>query len=127
VNRAAIDLLVIGAGPAGLTLALQAHVYGARVRIIERRPEPFPISGDDHDGPGMADHGLSHPRHDAAQRCDRARGPIGDPGKPISSGCARCGLAAAARGGVSDKQAEFLSGEVRCLLSLESGNRAGLT
>jgi 2-polyprenyl-6-methoxyphenol hydroxylase-like FAD-dependent oxidoreductase len=36
-----IDLLVIGAGPAGLTLALQAHTYGAQVRIIEQRPEPF--------------------------------------------------------------------------------------
>jgi 2-polyprenyl-6-methoxyphenol hydroxylase-like FAD-dependent oxidoreductase len=35
------DVLVVGAGPTGLTLALQAHAYGARVRIIERRGEAF--------------------------------------------------------------------------------------
>lgn len=35
------DVLVIGAGPTGLTLALQAHAHGARVRVVERRPEPF--------------------------------------------------------------------------------------
>ena len=35
------DVLVAGAGPAGLTLALQAHDHGARVRIVERRPEAF--------------------------------------------------------------------------------------
>lgn len=33
------DILVAGAGPAGLTLALQAHDHGARVRIVDRRPE----------------------------------------------------------------------------------------
>src|SRR5437870_919463 len=33
-----IDILVVGAGPTGLTLALQAHDHGARVRIVERRP-----------------------------------------------------------------------------------------
>jgi 2-polyprenyl-6-methoxyphenol hydroxylase-like FAD-dependent oxidoreductase len=32
-------ILVVGAGPAGLTLALQAHDHGAAVRIIDRRPE----------------------------------------------------------------------------------------
>lgn len=37
---AAVDVLVIGAGPTGLTTALQAHDHGARVRIVERRPEP---------------------------------------------------------------------------------------
>jgi 2-polyprenyl-6-methoxyphenol hydroxylase-like FAD-dependent oxidoreductase len=31
---------VVGAGPTGLTLALQAHDHGARVRIVERRREP---------------------------------------------------------------------------------------
>ena len=31
-------ILVAGAGPAGLTLALQAHDHGADVRIAERRP-----------------------------------------------------------------------------------------
>lgn len=35
------EVLVVGAGPTGLTLALQAHAHGARVRIVERRPEPF--------------------------------------------------------------------------------------
>ncbi|MFD8236652.1 FAD-dependent monooxygenase [Streptomyces sp. NPDC059696] len=35
------DLLVAGAGPTGLTLALVAHDHGARVRIVERRPEFF--------------------------------------------------------------------------------------
>jgi 2-polyprenyl-6-methoxyphenol hydroxylase-like FAD-dependent oxidoreductase len=33
------DILVAGAGPAGLTLALQAHDHGAAVRVVERRPE----------------------------------------------------------------------------------------
>jgi 2-polyprenyl-6-methoxyphenol hydroxylase-like FAD-dependent oxidoreductase len=37
----ATDLLVVGAGPTGLTLALQAHDHGARVRIVDRRPEAF--------------------------------------------------------------------------------------
>jgi 2-polyprenyl-6-methoxyphenol hydroxylase-like FAD-dependent oxidoreductase len=35
------DLLVVGAGPSGLALALQAHDHGARVRIVERRAEAF--------------------------------------------------------------------------------------
>ncbi|MFF4590274.1 FAD-dependent monooxygenase [Streptomyces sp. NPDC001388] len=38
---AAVDVLVVGAGPTGLALALQAHDHGARVRIVERRPEAF--------------------------------------------------------------------------------------
>jgi 2-polyprenyl-6-methoxyphenol hydroxylase-like FAD-dependent oxidoreductase len=33
------DILVAGAGPAGLALALQAHAHGASIRIIDRRPE----------------------------------------------------------------------------------------
>ncbi len=32
-------ILVAGAGPAGLALALQAHHHGGHVRVIERRPE----------------------------------------------------------------------------------------
>lgn len=32
-----VDLLVVGAGPTGLALALQAHAHGAHVRIVERR------------------------------------------------------------------------------------------
>jgi 2-polyprenyl-6-methoxyphenol hydroxylase-like FAD-dependent oxidoreductase len=35
------DLLVVGAGPTGLSLALQAHDHGARVRIVERRPDAY--------------------------------------------------------------------------------------
>jgi 2-polyprenyl-6-methoxyphenol hydroxylase-like FAD-dependent oxidoreductase len=35
------DILVTGAGPAGLALALQAHDHGADVRVIDRRPEAF--------------------------------------------------------------------------------------
>ncbi len=35
------DLLVVGAGPAGLTTALQAHDHGATVRVVERRPEAY--------------------------------------------------------------------------------------
>ena len=34
-------ILVVGAGPAGLTLALQAHDHGGIVRVVERRPEAF--------------------------------------------------------------------------------------
>lgn len=35
------DVLVVGAGPTGLTLALQAHALGARVKIIDRRPDAW--------------------------------------------------------------------------------------
>jgi 2-polyprenyl-6-methoxyphenol hydroxylase-like FAD-dependent oxidoreductase len=35
------DILVVGAGPTGLALALQAHLHGAAVRIVERRPAAF--------------------------------------------------------------------------------------
>lgn len=37
----AIDLLVVGAGPTGLSLALSAHEHGARVLVVERRTEVF--------------------------------------------------------------------------------------
>ena len=37
--RGAADILVVGAGPAGLALALQAHDHGAAVRVVDRRPE----------------------------------------------------------------------------------------
>jgi 2-polyprenyl-6-methoxyphenol hydroxylase-like FAD-dependent oxidoreductase len=33
------DILIAGAGPAGLALALQAHDHGAAVRVVDRRPE----------------------------------------------------------------------------------------
>jgi 2-polyprenyl-6-methoxyphenol hydroxylase-like FAD-dependent oxidoreductase len=36
---AAADILVAGAGPTGLALALQAHDHGAAIRIVDRRPE----------------------------------------------------------------------------------------
>jgi 2-polyprenyl-6-methoxyphenol hydroxylase-like FAD-dependent oxidoreductase len=35
------DVLVVGAGPTGLALALQAHAHGAGVRVVERRATPF--------------------------------------------------------------------------------------
>ncbi len=37
----AADVLVVGAGPAGLATALHAHAHGARVRVVERRTAPF--------------------------------------------------------------------------------------
>ena len=39
--RSPPDVLVAGAGPAGLALALQVHAHGGRVRIVDRRPEAF--------------------------------------------------------------------------------------
>jgi 2-polyprenyl-6-methoxyphenol hydroxylase-like FAD-dependent oxidoreductase len=36
-----VDVLVVGAGPAGLTLALQARATGATVRVLERRAEAW--------------------------------------------------------------------------------------
>jgi 2-polyprenyl-6-methoxyphenol hydroxylase-like FAD-dependent oxidoreductase len=35
------DVLVVGAGPTGLTTALQAYDNGATVRVVERRPAAF--------------------------------------------------------------------------------------
>jgi hypothetical protein len=35
------DVLVVGAGPIGMALALQAAEHGARVRIVERRTDAF--------------------------------------------------------------------------------------
>ncbi len=35
------DVLVVGAGPAGLATALQAHANGASVRVVDRRTEAF--------------------------------------------------------------------------------------
>jgi 2-polyprenyl-6-methoxyphenol hydroxylase-like FAD-dependent oxidoreductase len=39
--RRQASILVVGAGPAGLALAAQAHDHGADVRVIERRPTAF--------------------------------------------------------------------------------------
>lgn len=39
--RGRASILVVGAGPAGLALAVQAHDHGAEVRVIERRPAAF--------------------------------------------------------------------------------------
>ncbi|HSI39070.1 MAG TPA: FAD-dependent monooxygenase [Xanthobacteraceae bacterium] len=36
------DILVVGAGPVGLTLALELARHGARCRIIDKRPAPLP-------------------------------------------------------------------------------------
>jgi 2-polyprenyl-6-methoxyphenol hydroxylase-like FAD-dependent oxidoreductase len=38
-RRLTADILVAGAGPAGLALALQAHDHGALIQVIDRRPE----------------------------------------------------------------------------------------
>jgi 2-polyprenyl-6-methoxyphenol hydroxylase-like FAD-dependent oxidoreductase len=35
------DVLIVGAGPTGLTAALEAHAHGASVRIVDRRIERF--------------------------------------------------------------------------------------
>jgi 2-polyprenyl-6-methoxyphenol hydroxylase-like FAD-dependent oxidoreductase len=35
------EVLVVGAGPTGLATALQAHDHGAKVRVVERRPQRF--------------------------------------------------------------------------------------
>jgi len=42
--RHPVGILVAGAGPAGLALALQAHDHGGTVRVIDRRPEVFRLS-----------------------------------------------------------------------------------
>ena len=36
------EILVVGAGPTGLALALQARAHGARVRVVDRRAGPRP-------------------------------------------------------------------------------------
>ena len=36
-----VDVVVVGGGPTGLTLALQAVAHGATVRVLDRRPEAF--------------------------------------------------------------------------------------
>jgi 2-polyprenyl-6-methoxyphenol hydroxylase-like FAD-dependent oxidoreductase len=36
-----LDVLVVGAGPAGLTTALQAHAHGASVAVVDRRQDAF--------------------------------------------------------------------------------------
>jgi 2-polyprenyl-6-methoxyphenol hydroxylase-like FAD-dependent oxidoreductase len=38
-RRLTADILVAGAGPAGLALALQAHAHGASIRVIDWRPD----------------------------------------------------------------------------------------
>ncbi|MBC9821195.1 FAD-dependent oxidoreductase [Terrabacter sp. MAHUQ-38] len=37
----ATDVLVVGAGPTGLTTALEAYAHGASVRVVDRHPHPF--------------------------------------------------------------------------------------
>jgi 2-polyprenyl-6-methoxyphenol hydroxylase-like FAD-dependent oxidoreductase len=41
VTTEPVDVLVVGAGPTGLALALQAADHGASVRVVERRQELF--------------------------------------------------------------------------------------
>ena len=38
-DGADVDVLVIGAGPTGLTLATELHAHGARVRVVDRLPD----------------------------------------------------------------------------------------
>lgn len=38
------DVLVVGAGPTGLSLAITLRRYGVRVRIVDRLAEPAPVS-----------------------------------------------------------------------------------
>jgi len=39
VDGSVLDVLVVGAGPTGLTLGLQLHQFGARVRVVDRLPD----------------------------------------------------------------------------------------
>ncbi|MEU9247736.1 FAD-dependent monooxygenase [Streptomyces sp. NPDC048385] len=39
-----VDVLVVGAGPTGLTAAAEARRHGLRVRVVERRPSRSPFS-----------------------------------------------------------------------------------
>ncbi|HYT27346.1 MAG TPA: FAD-dependent monooxygenase, partial [Actinomycetota bacterium] len=38
-NRDPLDVLVVGAGPTGLTLAAQLRAFGATCRIVDRQPD----------------------------------------------------------------------------------------
>ncbi|MBA4220098.1 MAG: BFD/(2Fe-2S)-binding domain-containing protein [Methylobacterium sp.] len=52
-----VDVLVIGAGPAGLAAAIGAAARGFRVLLVDENPVPFKTMGDDvplHFGRGMA-------------------------------------------------------------------------
>jgi 2-polyprenyl-6-methoxyphenol hydroxylase-like FAD-dependent oxidoreductase len=44
VNAAAPEVLVVGAGPTGLVLAIWLTRLGVRVRIVDRNAEPSPTS-----------------------------------------------------------------------------------
>ena len=61
--REAADILVAGAGPTGLALALQAHDHSAAVRVIDRRPEEV--------RPSLADPARPHARGVAPLRVTR--------------------------------------------------------
>jgi 2-polyprenyl-6-methoxyphenol hydroxylase-like FAD-dependent oxidoreductase len=39
VTSSPVDVLVVGAGPTGLTLAAQLAAFGTRVRVIDRQPD----------------------------------------------------------------------------------------
>ncbi len=56
-----LDVLIVGAGPTGLTLAAQLHTYGLRTRIVDRLLDQHPqvtCAG----GPGAQLGGLTEPR-----------------------------------------------------------------
>jgi 2-polyprenyl-6-methoxyphenol hydroxylase-like FAD-dependent oxidoreductase len=38
-DGSALDVLIVGAGPTGLTLAAQLHAMGARCRVVDRQPD----------------------------------------------------------------------------------------
>src|ERR1700759_905681 len=42
MERARAGILVVGAGPVGLTLACELARHGARCRIVDKLPQPLP-------------------------------------------------------------------------------------
>ncbi|MEM7438989.1 MAG: bifunctional 3-(3-hydroxy-phenyl)propionate/3-hydroxycinnamic acid hydroxylase [Pseudomonadota bacterium] len=47
-------VLIVGAGPVGLTLALLLHRYGVKARVLEKQPAPYPLPRAVHfDGEAM--------------------------------------------------------------------------
>ena len=72
-----VDVLVVGAGPVGMALALQAHQHGARVLLVERRTDLsrpsramllWPRTLEALDRLGVADRLAEHP---AARLCSQ--------------------------------------------------------
>jgi 2-polyprenyl-6-methoxyphenol hydroxylase-like FAD-dependent oxidoreductase len=72
-----VDVLVVGAGPAGLATALQASAHGATVRVVERRPDPLRPSRAMIVHPrtleGLRPLGMAEPILEAGDRAPRAQ------------------------------------------------------